>query len=159
MAAEIATPLIAFGCALVVFLLFVISLVSYHVICGHRKKPTTLPQLPANDSPCYPDNSPSVHFKLDSLQHTPEDTPTNMNEPSTSRSGFDVLLQSRLEIAEIDDENEYCKVSKESPLEYAYEGPDDEPLQQTVLGSETNSNKIESPEMSPTNHHPPPDLK
>ncbi|CAH8626094.1 unnamed protein product [Schistosoma guineensis] len=108
MAGEIATPLIAFGCALIVFL-----------FC--------------------------MHIKEEPLQCIHEEMQLKMNEPSTSRTDIGDLLKSRLEAAENDDDNneDNCK-NNESPLEYAYEGSDEEPFQHVEICSENNLNKNES---------------
>ncbi|CAI2733599.1 unnamed protein product [Schistosoma spindalis] len=140
MAGEIATPLIAFGCALIVFLFFILCLVSHHILCGQRKNSQTFPQLPPIDT----------HFYLASphkepLQCIHEEMQIKMDEQSTSRADIGDLLKSRIEAAENDDDNneDNCK-NNESPLEYAYEGSDEEPFQHVEICSEINSNKNES---------------
>ncbi|CAH8631086.1 unnamed protein product [Schistosoma curassoni] len=145
MAGEIATPLIAFGCALIVFLFFILCLVSHHILCGQSKHSQTFPQLPPIDSHFYPASPHSMHIKEEPLQCIHEEIQLKMNEPSTSRTDIGDLLKSRIEAAENDDDNneDNCK-NNESPLEYAYEGSDEEPFQHVEICSENNLNKNES---------------
>ncbi|CAH8661321.1 unnamed protein product [Schistosoma rodhaini] len=154
MTTEIATPLIAFGCALIVFLFFIFCLVSHHILCGHRKQPQTFPQLPPVYTNFYPASPHSMHIKEEPLQCMQEETQLKMDEQSTSKTDIGNLLKFRLQAAENDDDdNENNYKNNESPLEYAYEGSDEEPFQHVDLCSETNSNKNES-QLSPVNNPP-----
>ncbi|CAH8612423.1 unnamed protein product [Schistosoma intercalatum] len=139
MAGEIATPLIAFGCALIVFLFFILCLVSHHILCGESKHSQTFPQLPPIDSHFYPASPHSMQIKEEPLQCIHEEMQLKMDEPSTSRTDIGDLLKSRIEAAENDDDNneDNCK-NNESPLEYAYEGSDEEPFQHAEICSENN---------------------
>ncbi|CAH8604314.1 unnamed protein product [Schistosoma mattheei] len=86
-----------------------------------------------------------MHVKEEPLQCIHEEMQLKMDEPSTSRTDIGDLLKSRLEAAENDDNNneDNCK-NNESPLEYAYEGSDEEPFQHVEICSENNLNKNES---------------
>ncbi|VDP37097.1 unnamed protein product, partial [Schistosoma mattheei] len=141
----------------------ILCLVSHHILCGQSKHSQTFPQLPPIDSHFYPASPHSklhllmaflyckmgfllgMHVKEEPLQCIHEEMQLKMDEPSTSRTDIGDLLKSRLEAAENDDNNneDNCK-NNESPLEYAYEGSDEEPFQHVEICSENNLNKNES---------------
>ncbi|CAH8644924.1 unnamed protein product [Heterobilharzia americana] len=135
MSTEIATPLLAFGCALIIFFILIVILVTDHIIRYHRlinqrKKNEQPPPVTAIYSP--PDTE-FCHVKEENLQTGQQATETNLDKKLTNRQNIGDLLQSRLNEAETDD----FEIIDDVPVDYAYEGPDEEPLENGDLSSGT----------------------
>ncbi|KAH8862919.1 hypothetical protein EWB00_007201 [Schistosoma japonicum] len=136
MTAEIATPLIAFGCALIVFLIFIICLVSHHVMRMKPNQPSYNPPQHSLNTYSYPVSRYSMHIKEEPIQSEYGNMQLKIDDHSVNKSDIGEILTSHIQEVENNDEN---YKNNETPLEFAYEGQDEETLKQEDLSSETKS--------------------
>ncbi|CAH8867824.1 unnamed protein product [Trichobilharzia szidati] len=157
---NIATPILAFGCALIVFLIFVLLLVIDHVV-RYRKminrkrkvkiqgEPITLYSSPDLQSDWTSDptfnNNNNLNYGIVDFVPPGKETPS-MEEKKPDEEDMTVrpphigeLLQSRLNEVEAQD-NE--GVANEEPLDYAYEGQENERMENGDLSSGTSLHSI-----------------
>ncbi|KAK4475440.1 hypothetical protein MN116_000797 [Schistosoma mekongi] len=150
MTVEIATPLIAFGCALIVFLIFIICLVSNHVMCTKSNQPSYNPPQHSLDTYLYPVIRHSMHIKEEPIQPEYGNIQLKMDNPTVNKSDIGEILASHIQEVENNDEN---YENNETPLEFAYEGQEEETLEQGDLSSPINSQKTDQ-QLSLVNNPP-----
>nr|CAH8868610.1 unnamed protein product [Trichobilharzia regenti] len=158
MSGEIATPILAFGCALIVFLIFVVLLVIDHVI-RYQKMINRKRKVKIQGEPITLYSSPEIQSDWTSdptlinnmnygvvVNHVPPEKETPTVEDKKADEDMMVrpphigeLLQSRLNEVEAQD---YENASNEEPLDYAYEGQENERMENGDLSSGTSLHSI-----------------
>ncbi|CAH8867825.1 unnamed protein product [Trichobilharzia szidati] len=135
---NIATPILAFGCALIVFLIFVLLLVIDHVV-RYRKMINRKRKVKIQGEPITLYSSPDLQFPPGKETPSMEEKKPDEEDMTVRPPHIGELLQSRLNEVEAQD-NE--GVANEEPLDYAYEGQENERMENGDLSSGTSLHSI-----------------